>query len=157
MATRINVYDYAPVEWGEKPTRAGHFTEESATQYKENGVWDDTATHQELYRTKGGRWVRCDWTQYQGSEAKYWFIDDADAKEWLLKNDQDDAVTRWLAWEVPDEEGPNLGGRPGVGPKVEVRLPPEELAQVDAYAEQDGVKRAEELRRLVSLGLAARQ
>lgn len=152
---RINVYDYTPVEYGGAPEFAGHFMRGSSTQYKEDGDWDDTATHEELYRTKGGRWVRCDWTQWQGSEPKYWFVSSAEAKEWLLKNHHDDAVRRWFG-PVEEEIGPtDLGGRREVGPKVEVRLDKDTLAQVEARATAAGISRAEMLRRLVVAGLDA--
>jgi hypothetical protein len=53
----------------------------------------------------------------------------------------------------PPPSGPGPGasqrrGRPPVGPVIEVRLPADTLAALDAAAERDGVKRAE-LARLV--------
>lgn len=45
------------------------------------------------------------------------------------------------------------GGRPTVGTPINVRLGDELLAQVDAYAESEGIKRAEAVRRLVERGL----
>ena len=48
------------------------------------------------------------------------------------------------------------GGRPPVGPVVNVRLPEELLAALDAAADSAGVNRAEMVRRLVVEGLRAR-
>ena len=48
------------------------------------------------------------------------------------------------------------GGWPGPRKvQVDVRFDPSQLAQVDAYAAQQGVKRGEAVRRLVDLGLKA--
>lgn len=44
-------------------------------------------------------------------------------------------------------------GRPEVGRPVNVRLGDELLAQVDAYATAEGIKRAEAIRQLVERGL----
>jgi metal-responsive CopG/Arc/MetJ family transcriptional regulator len=44
-------------------------------------------------------------------------------------------------------------GRPEVGKPVNVRLGDELLAQVDAYAEIESIKRAEAIRQLVQRGL----
>ncbi|NUR30061.1 MAG: ribbon-helix-helix protein, CopG family [Catenulispora sp.] len=52
--------------------------------------------------------------------------------------------------DVPEESGPNLGGRPAVGPKVEFRLEQDVLDKVDARAAAEGIKRAEMLRRIVT-------
>jgi metal-responsive CopG/Arc/MetJ family transcriptional regulator len=47
----------------------------------------------------------------------------------------------------------NSAGRPAVGIPINVRLGDDLLAQVDAYAESEGIKRAEAIRRLVARGL----
>ena len=44
-------------------------------------------------------------------------------------------------------------GRPEVGPRVLVRLPPEVLEHVDAWADAEGVTRAEAIRRLLTAAL----
>lgn len=44
-------------------------------------------------------------------------------------------------------------GRPPVGVRVDVRLPTDVLAEVDAAATDEGVPRAEMLRRLIVSGL----
>lgn len=45
-------------------------------------------------------------------------------------------------------------GRPSVGPKVEVRLPPDTLAAVDRLAEREGLRRAAMLRALIERSLS---
>lgn len=63
--------------------------------------WD----HEELYRTKGGRWVLHTWSQWQGS-VEYWeFITAAQAKNWLLLNNDDAAVIRFFG-PIEEESGP---------------------------------------------------
>lgn len=47
------------------------------------------------------------------------------------------------------------GGRPPIGPAINMRFPEEVLAEIDARAEAEGVKRAEMIRRLVRTGLDA--
>lgn len=45
-------------------------------------------------------------------------------------------------------------GRPTTGTKVQVRIPPDLLARIDAEAEREGVTRAEAVRGLLALGIA---
>lgn len=163
---RINVYTYGDPEAYdpdyEGPTLAGWFNPDSSAEYKEDTEWDGNNHisvnavgpygHQILYRTKGGRWVLHFWSQWQGVSEKYEFVNDATAKDWLLRNAHDEAVKQHFG-ELEEESGPNLGGRPAVGPKVETRLEKDVLEQVDARAAKEGVSRAEMLRRLVIAGL----
>lgn len=150
---RVNVFEYSddPDDFT-GPQLAGWFNDDSAIQWKEDGDWNDSATHEELYRTAKGRWVRCDWTQWQGSEAKYWFVSNAVARTWLLTNHHDDAVAKYFG-NPEEESGPNLGGRPSIGPKVEVRVPQEILDRVDGFK---GTRdRADALRDIIAAGLGA--
>lgn len=159
--TRINVYNYAKDEYDET-TLAGWFNEESATQFKEATSWDGNNNvsvnpigqfeHQSLYRTKAGRWVLCTWSQYQGVEPRYEFVTDDTAKDWLIRNEEDDAVAQHFG-ELEEESGPNLGGRPSIGPKVDVRLPREVLERVDAF--KGDRAQADALRQLIEAGLDA--
>lgn len=152
MATeRINVFTY-DMYMGSRQY-AGHFDRASAEKFisaEDSDAWDDTRTHAELFRTKGGRWVRCDWNQWQGSTPHRWFIGEDEAERWLLAEGHDEAVQRFFG-EVAEESGPNLGGRPGIGPKVDTRLDPETLARVDAL--RNGRDRADVLRELIAAGL----
>lgn len=110
------------------------------------GQWE----HEHLYRTPGGRWVLNHWSQWQGSRETYRFITDDQARDWLLRNESDAIVEKWFG-ALAEESGP---GRPEIGGAVHVRLG-EELARVDAWADEQKIKRAEAVRRLVSAGLTA--
>lgn len=114
-----------------------------------------------LYLTAGGRWIENEdaRSEFSGSDV-YRFLTDDEAREWLVKaadarrdSDEAEAALKRHFPDTPEEAGPNLGGRPSVGPKVEFRLEEEHLAKVDARAAKEGVKRAEMLRRLVIAGL----
>lgn len=48
---------------------------------------------------------------------------------------------------------PSRGGRPVVGPRVQVNFPPELLARVDAAAARSGVTRSEVIRRACQMVL----
>lgn len=47
--------------------------------------WD----HQDLYRTKSGRWVLHGWSQWQGSADSWTEIDDTQAARWLVRNEHE--------------------------------------------------------------------
>lgn len=110
----------------------------------------------QLYRTSSGRWVENQDSRPEFNGPNVWrFLTNDEAREWMIKSggqDAEEALKKWFP-EMPDESGPNLGGRPAVGPKVDVRLDPDTLAKVDARAAQEGVKRAEMLRRIIVGGL----
>ncbi|GAA2110952.1 hypothetical protein [Streptomyces synnematoformans] len=159
MGQRVNVYTY-PTEYDEEgPKLAGWFRLDSATLYKEVTVDGERSanplpdhSHQTLYRTAQGCWVMCTWSQYSDIETRYEFVDDETAKDWLLRNDEDDAVQQWFG-ELEEESGPNLGGRPAIGAKWEVRLDAETQRRVTEYAA--GRPRADVLRELIDAGLHA--
>jgi hypothetical protein len=150
---RVNVYDTETREL------VGWFDIDAAEKFREDTEWDGNnhiskATgsqfdHQTLYRTKGGRWVLNRWSQWQGSRETYEFISDDEAREWLIAQNEDVAVERYFG-ELEDERGP---GRPEIGPAIQVRLPEDLLAQIDAKAEDDGVSRAEMVRTLLGEAL----
>lgn len=162
--SRINVYSYPVDEYGERVARelAGWFNPDTATGYAEETEWDGSNMvsvnpvgrygHQQLWRTKGGRWVLRTWSSWEGVEETYEFVDDDTAKDWLVLNKEDDAVAEWFG-QMEEESGPNLGGRPSIGPKVDFRLSPAVLERVDAFkGDRD---RADALRQLVEAGLDA--
>ncbi|MFJ2774875.1 hypothetical protein [Streptomyces sp. NPDC087300] len=158
---RINVYAYPETEWDEV-TLAGWFNKDSATEYEEattgiNGTSVNPVgkfEHQSLYRTAKGRWVLCTWSQYEGVDPRNEFADDATAKDWLIRNEEDAAVAQWFG-ELEEESGPNLGGRPSVGPKVEVRLDAETLRRIRIEEFAAGRARADALRDLIAARLNA--
>ncbi|MGW1180196.1 hypothetical protein [Streptomyces drozdowiczii] len=155
--TRINVTNH----YGEL---TGHFILESAKLFQESTKSVDDFTqvsvntgserlHETLYRTAGGQWVIANWSDFADSTTDYRFIDDEQAKSWLLLNEEDAAVEKYFG-ELEEEAGPNLGGRPQIGPKVETRLPADVLAKVDARAASQSIPRADVLRQLIERGLA---
>ena len=155
---RINIYDTQPAdgEFGyEPPALAGHFDSAKAESwtdrdYNSNGSLG-TGRGTSLWRTAGGKWVLCYWTCWQGEEDTYTYIDADAAKDWLLRNDEDTAVTKYFG-PIPEEED-RRPGRPAVGQAVNVRLGDDLLGQVDAYAGEHGQSRAEIVRELVKAGL----
>lgn len=153
---RINVYRYDRRE----RTLDGWFEADSALEVAETTTFDGRNNisvhslsefhHQSLYRTKGGRWVLCTWSQWQNSEPRYEFVDGETARKWLTINGSDDVITRHFG-EVEEERGP---GRPEVGEAINVRLGDDLLARVDAEATRRGKTRAATLRDLVDAALA---
>ncbi len=159
--TRINVYAYAD-DFGQT-TLDGWFNDDAATRYDEDTNWDgnnhvSVATgsqwnHEALYRTRKGQWVLNWWSQWQGSTEKYEFVSDERAKEWLLRNDHDDAVTKWFG-ELEEESGPPKGGRPAVGPAISTAYSAELLARIDDAAKRSGLSRAAWLRQIAAAAVS---
>lgn len=150
--SRITFSDNGQLAW---------FDEDKAEEYEAATSWDgqnhvdvntgDRFKHQALYRTAGGRWVLHTWSQWQGSQPVFEFVDEDLARDWLIKNDQDKAVQDHFG-PPEDERGP---GRPEVGGLVTARLGDDLLAEVDAMASAAGKTRAATLRELVDAGLKA--
>ena len=78
------------------------FDLESATKFAENTRWDgrnhisvatgDQWSHEDLYRTAGGRWVKNSYSQWQGSSETWEEINEAEAAEWLVSNGHDSPI-----------------------------------------------------------------
>jgi hypothetical protein len=108
VSDRINVY-------GEAGELSGWFDRDEARVFYEDTWFDGhnhvsiaTGTryeHEALLRTEGRRWVLHWWSQWQGSRETYRFITDEQAREWLLKNNEDQAVEEFLG-PIEDERGP---------------------------------------------------
>lgn len=161
MARRINVTHTTNYDDPEDnvSTVAGWFDLDKATRYDENTHWDgnnmvssavaDRYGRQILYRTAKGRWVLNNWSQWSGSVLTYEFIEPAAAREWLIAQEEDEAVEQYFG-ELEDERGP---GRPEVGNAVHIRLG-DLLAQLDEWAADHNMSRPdamrEAVRRLVS-------
>jgi hypothetical protein len=152
--TRINIQDDAG-------RLVGWFILESAVAFREdyeyvNGfdrVSVNTRSerhHQTLYRTAKGQWVLSDWTDYADSVNEYRFVDEDTAQRWLTLNNEDAAVEKYFG-ALEEEAGPNLGGRPSIGPRVETRLPEDVLTRVTEFGA--GRDRADVLRDLIVAGL----
>lgn len=155
---RINVYSHN-AEWDYEGTRTleGWFDSSKADRwtdadYNGNGS-GGTGRGQAVIHTAGGRWILENWSNWQGEEDRYEYITDDDAKDWLLRNHNDDAVTKHFG-EIEEERGP---GRPEIGAAVHVRLGDDLLAQVDAFRAVSGASRAEAIRTLVMGGLGVAQ
>jgi hypothetical protein len=155
MMARVNVYEtFSDGNERDDRTLAGWF-ETSAAQswsdvdYNGNGS-RGIGRGQAVWRTKGGRWVLQEWTNWEGEIEHNRFISPEQAREWLLANNADDAVEQHFG-PVEDERGP---GRPEVGKPVQIRFPDDMLAGIDAYASEQGVSRAEAVRQIVSEALA---
>lgn len=82
------------------------FDDKAATHFDEGTRWDGSNhislstgsqwDHERLYRTKSGRWVLNEWSQWQGSSETYEEISDMEAADWLLKNGYEDS-------QIPDD------------------------------------------------------
>jgi hypothetical protein len=139
--------------------KTGWFDLESAERFDESTTWNGenhvgdmsgipkNFGYEALYRTKGGKWVRNrDATRYFNQGDEYEFITDEQAREWLIKTGQDEAVERFFG-EIEEERGP---GRPEIGPMVNVRLGGQLTAKVDA-ARRPGESQAAAIRRLLTV------
>jgi len=161
--SRTNIYsrpnpdDYDP----DAPRLLGWFDPDTAVeQIPEDTRWDGNnhrgvmsglqCGYEELYRTKGGRWVRHynARNEYNGPEY-YEFFDDEQAQGWLLENGSDAVVAKYFG-PVEPERGP---GRPEVGPAFSLRFPRELLARLDQVAATEGASRAAKIRQLVEAGI----
>jgi hypothetical protein len=152
---RVNVYDYT-----DGPKLDGWFYPEKAESYLEDKDWDGNIQisvhtgsefeHEMLYRTARGRWVLNRYTNMR-TVPSYEFIDDEAARKWLIKNRDDAAVARHFG-ELEEERGP---GRPEIGQSISWKPGDDLLAKVDAEATRRGKSRADTLRALVEMGLAA--
>lgn len=59
--------------------------------------------HESLYRTAGGKWILCRWSQYQGSTESYNEITNQEAAEWMAKQEMEpheDCAPEFAALEI---------------------------------------------------------
>ena len=163
---RINIYETD--ESGER-TLAGWFNPAKCEWYEEGHRWDGNNNigvisgadvrfvDETLYRTPGGRWVRnSDRSRYHNGADHYEFLTDAEARDWLLRSeDNDEAIERYFG-EQADESGPAPTGRPSMGdaPAITVKVPAELLARIDTAAGRAGIARAEWIRRACEAALS---
>lgn len=155
--SRVNVYErVSEQDLGyEAPKLAGWFEWSKAARwsdadYNHNGS-GGTGRGQAVMLTAGGRWVLEHWTIWQGGTDRYEYITDDEARDWLLRNGEDEAVRQHFG-EVAEEED-RRGGRPEIGGRITTAIGDERLAVVDSYARSEGIGRAEAVRRLVDAGL----
>jgi len=149
--SRVNVYIYpAEDDYASSAVFAGHFDADTAERWSDadydgNGS-GGTGRGQAVYLTKGSKWVLSTWSRWQGDEDRFEYISADVARDWLLRNHEDEAVARHFG-PVPEEED-RRPGRPAIGEAVSVRLGSELLAMVDGYARERSITRAEAIRRL---------
>jgi hypothetical protein len=161
---RQNVFQYPTAEdaeAGERPLIVGWFDIDKAAVFGESTEWDGQnqrgvhvdhwADHQVLYRTTGGRWVLHVWSQRQGKAPTWKFITDKEAREWLIRDEDDDLIAKYFG-KLAEESGP---GRPEEGKPVSIRIPDGLRARLDERATADGVSLAEMVRRLCAAALDA--
>jgi hypothetical protein len=149
--SRMNVYaepgeyDFTQPElagWFD-PGKASHWDD---SDYNGNGSLG-TGRGTGLWRTAQGRWVSETWSRWQ-DEPRHacTFTTPQQAREWLLRNDEDAAVAEYFG-DVEEERGP---GRPSIGEQVCFTVPAEDLALIDNMAKQGGRGRSEVLRNAVA-------
>ncbi|MFD3363577.1 hypothetical protein ACFWW5_10795 [Streptomyces albidoflavus] len=157
--TRITIYSNQP---GAKGERLGWFDLDAAQVVQVEGThWNGSSFRgilsgletetAALYRTKGGRWVENvdSRREYNGSD-QWRFLTDNQAREWIMSCGADNAEETLATWfpETPDESGSGpQGGRPPIGPTINVAYPQDLLNRIEAAAKRDGISRAKWLRR----------
>ncbi len=112
-----------------------------------------------LYRTPGGRWVEeIDRRRYAGGSQAFRFLDDEQARNWIITNgaDGDEESEQWLETyfpQTPPERGP---GQPQIGERVSTTLPWEHLQVADRLVAGGTARsRSDAIRQLVAAGVAA--
>ena len=136
--TRTSIYDID--EYDGTRTLIGWYDPDLCETWGPETRWDgnnrvplvtgDPHEWEELHRTPGGRWVLHHWSEWQGRAATHRFLAWEEALDWLLRNGEPaDEIERVTGYEVPDERGP---GRPRIGTVVQVTLPDETIARLDA-------------------------
>ena len=155
---RVNVTVQTEDECGNPTTKlVGWYDADKATGFDEAKRSDGSNlisvptgsqwNHEQLVQTAGGRFVMYRWSQWQGAVDSYEFIGADAAREWLVLNEHDAEVERLFGAPVEPERGP---GRPEIGPMVNVRMPAEMVALLDADAAGEGLSRAELVRSLIA-------
>ncbi|MFI6854520.1 hypothetical protein [Streptomyces sp. NPDC050416] len=161
--TRITVYN------NDGDTRLGWFDLDAAEVVQiEDTRWDghnmrgvisglqtETAA---LYRTKGGRWVENIDARREGGTETWRFLTDDEARSWIIASGADNAEDNLAKWfpDTPEEEGPApQGGRPAIGPTINVAYPKELLDRIDAAAKEAKISRAAWLRQAAEKCLQA--
>ena len=162
--SRRNIYEQIDydADWmrrDEKPALLGWFESGKAVFWSDrdhNGNGSGgTGRGQTVWCTAQGKWVLEHWSAWQDEESTYAFITPDEARDWLLRNDEDVAVRDHFG-EVAEEED-RRPGRPAIGEPVNVRLGEELLSQVDAYAREHGHSRAEAIRIMLAEFLTIEQ
>lgn len=151
--SRVNVREtISPEDYGlVTPKLAGWFDWDKAARWSDadcNGNGSGGAGRgQAVMLTAGGRWVLENWTRWQDENSRYEYITADEARDWLLRNNEDAAVAAHFG-EIAEEED-RRGGRPEIGGAVHIRFGEDLLAKVDAYAKAHEISRPEAVRSLL--------
>src|SRR3954447_13097571 len=115
MTHMINVEQFNPDEG--RRVLVGRFDPSKARSWEGDTYWDghnradvhtrDSTRSQTLYRTAGGRWVLRSDSRWEGEQTSWKFVTPAAAREWLLVNDDDDAVAELCGEDPAAEFGPS--------------------------------------------------
>ena len=92
------------------------------------------------------------WSRWQGHPDTHRFLTDDQARDWLLRNETDDAEIERVTGEVVESErGP---GQPRIGTPIKVTLPDEHIEALDALV-ASGVasSRSDAIRQAVARGI----
>ncbi len=161
--TRVSIYAQPDDHTGpgDKPALLGWFDPARAERFGQGREWDGSNLigvitgsqwiDESLYRTAGGKWIRnYDATRYHNGPDVYEFLDGEQARDWLLRSGNDEAVERFFGAVAEEED--RRPGRPEVGGRVNTRLG-DLLPRVDEWGAAHGISRAEAIRELVQRGL----
>ncbi len=88
----------------------GWFNPDSAKQFDES-TWHDGSNfiskatgsqweHETLFYTASGNWILNCWSQYQGQNESYEYVDSDFAAEWFVKNEYSDSELEGLPEKV---------------------------------------------------------
>lgn len=159
--SRINVY--IRPEDNPDGTKFGWFDDSKADWFREDTRWDGSDNtgvmsgipagvgYEGLHRTVQGRWVReHNAVNYYNGKRSYEFLTDEQAREWFLRNGDDEIVEKFFG-PLEEERGP---GNPEGGVPVNVRLSQEILDRLDTAAKDEGISRDEKICQLVTAGLS---
>lgn len=158
--TRVNVYARTDEYSEGTPELLGWFDMQAAERFDSGTHWDGSNSisiitgsqwvDEYLFRTKGGQWVlNHDASRYRNGPDTYVFITADEARDWLIRSENNDAAVERLFGELPEEEDRRVG-RPEIGGAVHIRFGDDLLAMVDEYARQRSISRAEAIRRLTT-------
>lgn len=163
---RITIYENDG--YGDR-TIVGHFDLDAATHVLEEATaWDGNnrvgaisrmqVNRAQLYRTKGGRWVENSDHRPEFDGPNIWrFLTDDEAREWMLKTGGQEAEAALEQWfpDIPEEAGPDpKGGRPAIGPTINVAYPRDLLDKIESAADKAGLSRAAWLRKVAEQAVA---
>lgn len=116
--TRINITESVDTDSGTQWRVIGWFDPAKAQSWIEATQWDGSNkisvntgsqwVHEQLLRTRGGRWVLNRWSNTRhgaGLYDRFRYIDDDAAREWLRLNEYAESVEEYFGAE-PEESGP---------------------------------------------------